>query len=288
VADAIANGEMNEATARVTLLETLRALRYTPKGGFPDTPPGAVPPALKGTLQDLSSFRRLDLIVRTQRQLMQGAGQQYRGHEAARLAAFPAWELVRVFEVTAPRNWDGSAPTKADPRSRWTIAGGQLFGPGEEQTGMSVSRRMIALKGDPVWGELGATGNFSDALDVDHPPFAFNSGMGWREVSLATCVQLGVTGPDGQSIRQFHSGMERPKVMAGTLPLPTPVMSLKKVDPKIVKRFEEATGATVAPDGKATFSDRQAARDARKKALMDKAVKRAADAYAAKNGGVAA
>lgn len=270
VVDAISAGDMDEATARVTLLETLRSVGYTPEGGFPDTPPGTVPPALKGTLQDLSSFRRLKLIVETQRQLMQGAGLQFRGHQAGRLQAFPAWELVRIYEVTVPRNWNGETPTKADPRSRWVIAGGTLVDGG----------RMIALKGDPIWGELGSYDNFSDALGVDHPPFAFNSGMGWREVSLASCLLLGIKGPNGEAIRDFHEGTERPRVMAGELPLPDPVISVKDVDPKIVEKFQESTGAIVK-DGKASFSERQAAREARRKALRVEAVEAAKASYQA-------
>ena len=32
---------------RLDLLETLRALGYTPEGGFPDAPEGSVPPAVR-------------------------------------------------------------------------------------------------------------------------------------------------------------------------------------------------------------------------------------------------
>lgn len=232
VVEELAAGNMDEATARVTLLETLRALDYTPEGGFPDAPAGAVPPALRGTLQDLSSYRRLKLIVETQRQLMQGAGLQFRGQTADRLSQFPGWELVRIYAVTEPRDW----------RSRWQIAGGKYY-----------AGRMIALKGDPVWGELGSYDNFSDALGTDHPPFAFNSGMGWREIGSEQCATLGVTGPNGESIEEFLSGIKRPRVIAGDLPLPTPQLSTKDMDPEIRDYFIEAAGATLT-DGAATLS----------------------------------
>ena len=178
VIDAVAAGTMDKVSARAILGETLRTLGYTPEDGFPDDASGEVPEAIAGTLQDLSSQRRLSLIVDTQVDLMNGRGQQLRGMETERFKQFPAWELIRVKQRTAPRNWgdtqEGSPPRhhgQADLRSRWTIAGGKFY-----------DGRLIALKGDPVWGELGSSENFDDALDTDHPPFAFNSGMGWQEI----------------------------------------------------------------------------------------------------------
>jgi hypothetical protein len=261
VVDAMAAGDMDEATARVTLLETLRSLQYTPEGGFPDAPPGSVPPAIKGTLQDLSSFRRLNLIVRTQIDLMTGAGDQYRGHTPDRLEAAPAWELIRVLPVGVARDWPG----------RWVTAGGKPIPESFSKTAhqrMYESTGMIALKGDPVWGELGASANFEDSLDVDHPPFAFNSGMGWREVSRAKCKELGITGPNGESIEEFHAGEDRPRVIAGELPLPTPSLSLKDVPPAFVEKFKADTGAVQNPTNPAVldFSDLAARSRARRKA----------------------
>jgi polyhydroxyalkanoate synthesis regulator phasin len=240
VIDQLAAGEINEASARKVLIETLRAVGYTPEGGFPDAPAGEVPPALEGTLQDLSSGRRLDLIVRTQRDLMRGAGLQYRGHTPDRLEAAPAWEFVRVMPVRAERPWH----PRHEGKSRWLIVGGRVYGGEAQPDGSTKGGRMIALKGDPIWGELGSTGNFNDALDVDHPPFAFNSGMGWREVPRAECLALGVVGPDGQSIDEFHRGADRPRVLAGELPMPSPSLSMKDVDPDLLKQFREETKAT--------------------------------------------
>lgn len=271
VTEAIANGELDEATARWTLLQTLRAVGYTPEGGFPDTPEGEVPPAVQGSLEDLSSFRRLDLIVRTQADLLAGAGEQLRGHEPARLAVAPAWELVRLEERRVKRKWggyhQGTPPRRGgnvDPRSRWEISGGKL-----------TRGKMIALKGDPIWGELGSSGNFDDALDVDYPPFAFNSGMGWREVLRSEVEELGVTGPAGESIDEWLRGETRPRVIAGELPFADPVMSIKDIDPELVKVLKE--GAEVNADGKltpaggSTRAERRAARKAESDALWAEA-----------------
>jgi hypothetical protein len=232
VAEAVAAGTMDDATGRVTLLETLRALGYDPESGFPDAP-GEVAPALRGTLQDLSSFRRLDLIARTQADLMRGAGQQVRGH--GRIEVAPAWELVRELQVEVPRDWP----------ARWVVAGGSL-----------IEGRMIALKGDPIWGELGSSGNFDDALDVDHPPFAFNSGMGWAEVSREVVERLGVRGPGDEGVDEWFSE-ERVTILGRTPKLGRPRMKLD-VDPaereELVAALEEEMGP-VNEDGSLDFSD---------------------------------
>ena len=251
--DAIAAGDMDDATARVTLLETLQALGYTPEGGFPDAPAGSVPPAVAGTLQDLSSPRRLNLIVDTQRALMRGAGQQMRGQSRERLAVAPAWELTRVLPVMEPRDWP----------SRWRIVGGSFVDGG----------RMIALKGDPIWGELGSYENFDDALGVDHPPFCFNSGMGWREVSADEVRRLGITGPAGETAKEFHA--KEPRTLSGKLP--APILSTKTVDPEIRKAFEQRAGAETV-EGVSTPRDRaQELRDRMKKRLDDAVARRAAE-----------
>jgi hypothetical protein len=248
VIDAVADGKTDKASARVALLETLRALNYTPEGGFPDDVSGEVPPALAATLQDLSSFRRLNLIVDTQAALMNGRGQQLRGMETTRMDRFPAYDLVRVGSRREQRNW----------ASRWAIAGGRLYG-----------GRMIALKGDAVWGELGASANFNDALDTDAPPFAFGSGMGWREVGRAECVSLGVTGPDGETMEQWL-GDEHPVLST----LSAPSVDMSTADPGLVQRLTAGEGAVrdgtavaMHPDAVQRLRDRMAAIDARRAEL---------------------
>jgi hypothetical protein len=232
VVDLMAAGKMSEGQVRTALYEMLDALGYdVEKGGFPGE---EVPPALRGTLQDLRSFRRMDLIVRTQRDLMQGAGSLWRAMQPDSLAAFPAFELIRVEAKRVPRDLPG----------RWAIAGGKpaaagFSGTAHERVGEATG--LIALIGDPVWGELGSYDNFNDALGVDHPPFYFNSGLSWRLKSRAFCVEAGITGPGGESIEEFHAGMESPRVMLGQLPLPTPRMSMADVDPDLVEDFKATT-----------------------------------------------
>lgn len=223
VIDQLTAGEIGEGQARTILYQTLDALGYTPEGGFPGEE-GQVPPAIRGTLQDLRSFRRMDLVVRTQLDLMTGAGEQARGHTPERLSEYPAWELVRLEAKTAPRDW----------AARWGISGGK------------VGSRMVALKGDPVWGELGSYENFPDALGVDYPPFAFNSGMGWREISAAECAELRVTGPGGETPEEWLAS--RPQTLAGQMEMPSPQLSLRDVDPALVAEFQGSTQATGTPE----------------------------------------
>ena len=223
VIDLLAAGDIGEGQARTALYETLDALGYTPEGGFPGHE-GEVPPAVRGSLEDLRSFRRMDLVVQTQLALMVGAGEQYRGHKPESLTEFPAWELVRVESREVPRDW----------AARWVIAGKTL-----------LAGRMIAFKGDPVWGELGSYDNFQDALGVDHPPFAFLSGMGWREISTVESEVLGVTGPAAETADEWFA--TRPITQGGPLPMPTPQISIRDLDPALVEQFQAATHGTSKP-----------------------------------------
>lgn len=221
VIDQLTAGNIGEGQARTALYICLDELGYTPEGGFPGEE-GKVPPAVAGSLEDLRSFRRMDLLIRTQVDLMQGAGMQARGHVPLALSEYPAWELVRYYDRSAPRDWE----------ARWAISGGK---PGP----------LMALKGDPVWGELGSYENFQDALGVDHPPFAFNSGMIWRELDAAECAQRGITGPGGETPEEWFAS--QPQTLAGRMALPEPQVSLAEVDPALRDRFMQDTGATPRP-----------------------------------------
>jgi hypothetical protein len=215
---------------------------------------------VKGTLQDLSSFRRLDLIVKTQEALMSGAGEKARGSTPDRLEAAPCWELIRMVPVRMPRRYTGSEASVDKTEPRWTISGGRLFG-----------GRMIAPKGDPVWGEMGSSGNFDDALNVDHPPFYFNSGMGWKELLRTECLALGVTASDGTPMDDFLAS--QPETLSGTQPLPRPRMSVRDMDPGVFEALRKSTGATPVPGdpGMVDYSD-----------LLEQSVERARKSYEAR------
>jgi hypothetical protein len=262
VSDALAAGTMDEASARLALLETLRAVGYTPEGGFPDDPPGRVPPAVKGTLQDLSSFRRLRLVVETQADLTRGAARKLRGEDPDLLPTVPAWELVREIDVDVPRDW----PT------RWAIAGGEMtIDP------LLGRARMIALKGAPIWEKLGDSEIFSDALDVAHPPFCFNSGMGWAGVFSTDCDRLGITGPGGEPWREWMATAGPAREAPG---LPTPRMSPRGIDRELLGqlRDELSAGSASSAAGLPTIS-----MDLEMDELLRQSSARAAEEYLARN-----
>jgi hypothetical protein len=161
----------DKATLRVELKRELRRLGYSPLTGFPGDEGLGIPPAEPGSLRDLSSDRRINLILDTQLRLMTGKAQRAAGLSAMAMEIFPAWELVRTEGRRIPRDWP----------NRWVEAGGTLF-----------EGRMIALKDAEVWSVIGDPAIFADALGVDHPPFAHASGMGWQGVDEEECLRLGV------------------------------------------------------------------------------------------------
>ncbi len=277
VIDELAAGKTDFATARWYLAETLKEVGYTSEDGFYEDA-GRPPAAVAGSLQDLRSRQRLELILRTQLALVRGRGQQLRGTAPARLQQFPAWELIRAQQKTAPRAWggmhDGTPPVRGrgiDARPRWIIAGGKATPDG----------RLIALKGDPIWGELGSSGNFDDALDVDFPPFAFNSGMRWQEVSRGECNALRITGPAGESIAQWQA-IAHPLLVSTQSGIPAPQASVRTLDPAIVRAFEKQEGIKIVQTTATTVGNedevrrriaaRRDAREARSAARLAKSI----------------
>lgn len=262
VVNEIAAGNLSDSQARAALYQLLQDIGYTPEGGFPDVPEGTVPPAIRGSLQDLSSFRRLDLIIRTQRAMHEGAGQLWRAMQPESLASFPAFELIRVSPVEDSRDWPG----------RWVIAGFDAPDPkyGNAHKIVGEPTGMIGLVGDPRWGELGSYENFPDALGVDHSPFAFNSAMGMQLVTMERCIREGIQGPNGESPEEWITSGEG-ITLQGRLPkLPRPRLSLAGVKPELVEKFQRETFAEPVPGTASTvdFSD-----------LLTASLKRADEAY---------
>lgn len=160
---------IDPATARLKLKEKLKELGYAP--GEDE----------KGTIQDLSSDRRINLVVKTNVELAQGAGHFIQGQDADVLEAFPAQELVRFEQHTKERDW----------KQRWTEAS-QASGDYDAARVLSEQGRMVARKDSPVWDALGDSSLFPDGLDNPFPPFAFNSGMWVQDVDFATAEKFGL------------------------------------------------------------------------------------------------
>jgi hypothetical protein len=103
-------------------MKRLKQLGYDPAKGFPQDM-ADVPPAEVGSLQDLSSEQRIDLMLNTNVALTRNYGRVVEGNTDFARYAWPAWELVRLEWRKVPRGtpdghsigwpWLGKAPSKA-------------------------------------------------------------------------------------------------------------------------------------------------------------------------------
>lgn len=188
-------GRTNLATAMMDMREVLTELDYTPETGFPGDAARGIPPAEKYDLRDISSHKRLSLMLETNQAQAYGEGRRQQGNTREAVAQFPAWELIRISPRRVPRGFQstktGLMPVPGDSwQERFVRAGGTLVGDG----------RMIARKDDTVWERLGDSNEFPDGLDQPFPPFAFNSGMDWRAVPRREAIALGIIDPGEDAI----------------------------------------------------------------------------------------
>ena len=178
---------LNPATARARLKAFFEKIGYSAK------------PGEEGTIKDLSSDARINLVVKTNVQVNQGAGQFIQGNANQDVIdAFPAWELVRYEDREVPRG-ERRGPKGAivdDPGNDWP----SRFRAAAEEAGddaalevLEKTGRMIALKSSGVWQALGdGAGDHDDALGNPFPPFAFNTGMWTEDVAYKECVEVGL------------------------------------------------------------------------------------------------
>ena len=145
-------GETDISKIRMKIREDLQTLKYDPQGD-------------RGTIHDLFSQARLDVIIKTNIAQARGYMQFAEGMSPGAFAAFPAQEFTRIAHRRNQRQ---------DWPQRWAKAGGKTYG-----------GRMIALKDDPVWERLSVFGN-------PFPPFDWGSGMGVLDVDRKTAIQLGL------------------------------------------------------------------------------------------------
>lgn len=176
------DGGTDLATARLRLKESLQRLGYRAAEGE------------QGTLKDLSSDLRRDLVIRQNVAMAQGFGQWKQEQNPAFLDAWPAREFVRDRASREPR---------PDWPQRWERAGGRFYG-----------GRMIAVKDSPVWTKLSRFG-------TPWPPFDYGSGMGVEDISRREAIDLGVISRDQvvePATTEFNDGLEaRPQITDGEL-----------------------------------------------------------------------
>lgn len=217
--------------ARLRLKQLLRREGYTPEKGFPGDEELGIEPAEPGSLQDLSSDARLNLIIETQTGLMRGLVQREQDHDPIAMKMFPWWELVRVEHRRVPRGSPDSGSLGWP--ARWAKARGPAPVVVEGKT------RLIAAKDHPVWFNLGDSSLFEDALDVDFPPFAFRSGWGvrnihWREGRAFDLELPEYAKPD------YRGTPKREDLPANVVLFPMPKASVKRMEPDVLAEMEAA------------------------------------------------
>ncbi len=143
----------------------------------------------KHSLSDVMDSDKIDFALTTARDVANGAGTYAKeALDAEVVEAYPAWELLRVYDRDVPRGFQrGPKGTlipvpQDDWPSRWEAAGGEL-----------IEGRMVALKSDAIWQRLGdGVGGYTDTLGNPFPPFAFNSGYDVNNIGRVECIELGL------------------------------------------------------------------------------------------------
>jgi len=166
----------NPTYARAEIKKFLDDMGYSPD------------PDIAGTIKDLSTDARINLVVETNRDMAQGQGKWIADQDETILDQWPAQELFRAEARKVPRDWI----------SRWRLAGGQT---GDAiGTGWTITEdgRLIALKNHDIWNLIGSSDLFSDGLDQPWPPFAFQSGMWVQDIDRDEAESLGLITADGK------------------------------------------------------------------------------------------
>ena len=186
--DGMLSGKFSMSEGRYRLFKKLKQLGYDPEVGFPDDMAN-IPPAERGSLQDLSSDARITLVLETNMRIAANYGRMVEGNTPFARYAYPAWELVRLYQRNVPRGTPESHT--AGWQARWRDAGDAVGWIGAEES------PMIALKDSPIWQALGdGAGGYQDTLSNPFPPFAFNSGLAWKAADRARCLELGLITAD--------------------------------------------------------------------------------------------
>ena len=214
------SGKWNEATARQEIQLALDRIGYDPQKPVSEE----IPPAEVGSLQDLSSDDRVRLVLETNFRQAANYGHMQQGNEPEALYLYPAYELVRIYDRMVPRGFrrtkEGIIPVPEDKwETRWLKAA-QISGDTDATRILAQTGKMIARKDSPIWAELGSSENFDDALDTSFPPYAFNSGKGWRDVPRDEAIALGLVRADEvpEPLQdEFNAGLDADALSLGDL-----------------------------------------------------------------------
>lgn len=130
-------------------------------------------PAERGTMRDIYTKRRLDVMIEQNARQAKGYADHLRATTGGALLAFPGYALVRERQSREPRDWD----------ARWRKAAEAVGWRGVNRK----TAEKVALKTSPIWVKLSAFGN-------PFPPFDWGSGMGLDDVERERCAALGLVG----------------------------------------------------------------------------------------------
>ena len=164
--DRVGDGKSDRATQRAELKLLLERISYVPAAGD------------EGTIADLSTDARLNLILDTNVEMMTGAGTHLANQDESIRDQFPAAELYRARDSEEPRDWE----------KRW-VAAAVAVGDQAAIDALELHGRMIARTDSRIWYELSRFGQ-------PHEPFDYNSGMRKRLVDRDTAVEVGVIDRD--------------------------------------------------------------------------------------------
>ncbi|MDR2981860.1 MAG: hypothetical protein LBV12_06395 [Puniceicoccales bacterium] len=142
---------------------------------------GAIADGTKGSLEDISSIRRLQLIYDFQVEDANSYGRWKMEQDPELLDEYPCQEFLRV---------ESRIKERLDWVARWQAAGGQLY-----------DGRMIARKDDPVWIKLSRFGR-------PWPPFDYGSGMGIEDIHRSEAEDMGVIAK-GEKITPAEEGFNK-------------------------------------------------------------------------------
>ena len=155
-----------------------------------------------GTIKDLFSKARLDVILKTNVATARGFVRWQNGMSPGAFAAFPAMRLLRIRQRKRGRDW----------AARWKAAGDSVGWQGAARDFGTA----VALKDSPIWQALGeGAGGFRDGLGNPYPPFAWGSGMGVVDVPRKEAIELGLV--TDEALREKTAEMEKQRE-AGELP----------------------------------------------------------------------
>lgn len=128
---------MNATLVRTRMQQMLRQLDYHPAEGEKDG------------LKDLSSDKRVDLIIDTQTKMSAGYGKWVANQDSGVLEMYPADEMYRQTNTLNHRDW----------QTRWNDARDALGDATSACEATELKGPFIALKNDPIWEEISAWGD---------------------------------------------------------------------------------------------------------------------------------